>query len=121
MGRELPSADAALGPGYPFRPRPQRDVDAVSARATMTSTMAALDALLEQAMQLPDDDRGALAIRLLRTLEPDDGDEVVGAEWEAAWAAEIDERIRHVDGGAELLDGDQVIADATAWLDAQRR
>jgi hypothetical protein len=101
--------------------RTELAVDTAPARATMSSTMAALEALLEQAMQLPDDDRGELAIRLLRTLEPEDGDRPSGDEWNAAWSAEIDERIRDVDHGAELLDGEQVLADATAWLDTQRR
>ncbi len=83
--------------------------------------MAALDALLEQALQLPDDQRGTLAARLLRTLEPDEAD-VTTDEWRAAWSAEIDRRVQEVDDGtAELLDGDEVLADARAWLDAQRR
>jgi hypothetical protein len=43
-------------------------------------------------------------------------------EWEAAWSAELDRRVREVDdGSAELLDGDEVLAEARAWLDAQRR
>ncbi len=83
--------------------------------------MAALDALLEQAFQLPDDERGTLAVLLLRTLEPD-GEEVPGGEWHAAWSVEIDQRVLEVDdGSAELLDGDEVLAGARAWLDAQRR
>jgi hypothetical protein len=47
---------------------------------------------------------------------------LVEHEWEAAWSAEIDRRVREVDdGSAELLDGDEVLAEARAWLDAQRR
>ena len=84
--------------------------------------MSALESLLEQALQLPDAERGKLAMQLLRTLDPEDEDEVSKDEWEAAWSAEIDRRVREVDdGGAELLDGDEVLADARAWLDAQRR
>ena len=84
--------------------------------------MSALESLLEQALQLPDAERGKLAMRLLRTLEPDDEGEVTGDEWEAAWSAEIDRRVREVDdGSAELLDGDEVLAEGRAWLDAQRR
>jgi hypothetical protein len=84
--------------------------------------MVALDALFEQALQLPDDQRGTLAVQLLRTLEPDDEEEVTGDEWQAAWSVEIDRRVREVDDGtAELLDGDEVLADARAWLDTQRR
>jgi hypothetical protein len=84
--------------------------------------MSALESLLEQALQLPDAERGKLAMQLLRTLEPDDEDEVIGDEWEAAWSAEIDRRVKEVDdGSAELLDGDEVLAEARAWLGAQRR
>jgi hypothetical protein len=84
--------------------------------------MAALDALLEQALQLTDDQRGTLAVQLLRTLEPADGEEIAEDEWQAAWSVEIDRRIREVDDGtAELIDGDEVLADARAWLDTQRR
>jgi hypothetical protein len=84
--------------------------------------MSALESLLKQALELPDAERGKLAMQLLRTLEPDDEDEVAGDEWEAAWSAEIDRRVREVDDGStELLDGDEVLAEARAWLDAQRR
>lgn len=84
--------------------------------------MTALESLLEQALQLPDAERGKLAMQLLRTLEPEDEDEVSKDEWEAAWSQEIDRRVREVDDGSvELLDGDEVLADARAWLDAQRR
>jgi hypothetical protein len=84
--------------------------------------MGALESLLEQALRLPDAERGKLAMQLLRTLEPEDEDGVSKEEWEAAWSAEIDRRVREVDdGSAELLDGDEVLAEARAWLDAQRR
>lgn len=84
--------------------------------------MSALESLLEQAIRLPDAERGKLAMQLLRTLEPEDEGEVSKEEWEAAWSAELDRRVREVDdGSAELLDGDEVLAEARAWLDAQRR
>ena len=82
--------------------------------------MAALDALLEQALELPDDERGKLALRLLRTLEPADGDDVGDAEWEAAWSKEIDRRMSDVDDESKLVDGDAVLADARSWLDSRR-
>jgi hypothetical protein len=41
--------------------------------------MSALESRLEQALQLIDAKRGKLAMRLLRTLEPDDEDEVTGS------------------------------------------
>jgi len=40
--------------------------------------MAALETVLEQALQLTDDERGELIARLLQSLEPDDGEEVIG-------------------------------------------
>jgi hypothetical protein len=84
--------------------------------------MTAVESLLEQALRLPDAERGKLAMQLLRTLEPEDEDEMSKDEWEAAWSAEIDRRVREVDdGSAELLDGDEVLAESRAWLDAQRR
>lgn len=87
-----------------------------------SSTMAALEALLQQALKLPDDQRGTLAMQLLRTLEPDDGEQITQDEWQAAWTSEIDRRVREIDDGtAELLDGDDVLADARAWLDARRK
>lgn len=83
--------------------------------------MGALDTLLEQALRLPDEERGTLAARLLRTLEPDDGGEVTGADCEAAWSTEIDKRVREVDEGTELLDGDAVLSEARDRLASQRR
>ncbi len=82
--------------------------------------MVAFDVLLEQVLQLPAKERARLAARLLRSLEPEDGDEVTGPAWEAAWSEELHQRLRDVDEGAGLRDGDAVLADARAWLDAQR-
>jgi hypothetical protein len=56
--------------------------------------MAALETVLEQVLQLTDDERGELIAHLLRSLEPDDGEEVIGDEWEAAWSTELDNRVR---------------------------
>jgi hypothetical protein len=84
--------------------------------------MSALESLLEQALRLPDAERGKLAMQLLRTLGPEDEDELGKDEWEAAWSVEIDRRVREIDdGSAELLDGDEVLAEARTWLDTQRR
>jgi putative addiction module component (TIGR02574 family) len=50
--------------------------------------------LLEHALQLPADDRLALATELLESVEgPED------PEWAAAWATEIDRRVRELDEG----------------------
>lgn len=81
--------------------------------------MAIPKKLVTELLELPDEARGALAALLLRSLEPDDGDEVTGKEWEAVWAAEIDRRLREVaEGQVELIDGDQVDAEIRAMLDA---
>jgi putative addiction module component (TIGR02574 family) len=51
--------------------------------------------LLERALELPVGDRLALATELLESVEgPED------AEWTAAWAAELDRRVRELDSGA---------------------
>jgi putative addiction module component (TIGR02574 family) len=50
--------------------------------------------LLQSALQLPEDDRLALATELLESVEgPED------PEWSAAWAAELDRRVREIDEG----------------------
>ena len=83
--------------------------------------MNAIDSLLTQALQLCEEQRWKLVSQLLRSLEPDGGDEVTDAEWEAAWAAEIDYRMRDVqEGRVELIDGDQVDAEDRAMLAARR-
>jgi putative addiction module component (TIGR02574 family) len=71
----------------------------------------AFEALLEQALQLSDEERGELAMRLLRSLEPEHGDAPVPEEWEAAWSAELDRRVREVrEHSVELIEGDDVLA-----------
>jgi putative addiction module component (TIGR02574 family) len=50
--------------------------------------------LLQRALQLPAGDRLALATELLESVEgPED------PEWAAAWAAELDRRVRELDSG----------------------
>lgn len=81
--------------------------------------MAIPNRLVSELLELPDEDRGALAALLLRSLESTDGDECTGSEWEATWAAEIERRLREVrEGRVELIDGDQVAAEVRAMLDA---
>lgn len=71
--------------------------------------------------QLTDNERGELIARLPRSLEPDDGEEVVGDEWEAAWSTELDSRVREIrDGSIELIDGDEAIAKVRAAINARR-
>ena len=72
----------------------------------------AFETLLDQALQLAEEERGELAARLLRSLEPEDGDAPTTQEWEAAWSAELDRRVREVrEGRVQLVDGDEVMAE----------
>lgn len=72
----------------------------------------AFEALLDQVLKLPAEERGELASRLLRSLEPDDGDEPDAQEWDASWSTELDRRILEIrDGSVELVDGDDALAE----------
>jgi hypothetical protein len=73
--------------------------------------MAAYDALLDQALQLPEEERGKLAARLLQSLDPDDDDELSPEQWNEAWSAEIDQRVHEIrTGSVELIDGDEMLS-----------
>jgi putative addiction module component (TIGR02574 family) len=73
---------------------------------------SAFEALVEQVLELPEEERNELTARLLRSLEPADGDELSAQEWDAAWSAELDRRIGEIrDGRVELVDGDAVLAE----------
>lgn len=77
----------------------------------------AVDRLFQQALELPDDERGELAARLLGSLDPV-GEELTGATWEAAWAVEIDRRVREIRSGqVALADGADVLAEIHAIID----
>lgn len=79
--------------------------------------MPAVDSLFAQALELPDDERGELAARLLHTLEPD-GDELSRDAWDAAWSSEIDRRVREIRSGqVALVDGADVMAEIRALTD----
>ncbi len=73
-------------------------------------------ALLDEALKLPDDERALLALRLAESLagapEP---------ESEAAWAKEITRRIERLrDGSARVLSGADAMALARAEVAARR-
>lgn len=63
--------------------------------------------LLEEALQLPDEERAALAGELIWSLDPDVEDDA-----EAVWSAEIRARLERVDAG---------IATTISWAEARRR
>jgi hypothetical protein len=92
----------------------------IDLRATL-SAMAVVDTLFEQALKLPEKERGKLIARLLRSLEPDNDEELGPEAWEAAWSEEIDRRMRDVrDGTDELVDGEAVFRAADARIASRR-
>jgi putative addiction module component (TIGR02574 family) len=77
--------------------------------------------LVTELLELPEEERGALVALLLRSFEPDDGEELTGQEWEAIWGTELDRRLREItEGSVEPIDGDEVAAEVRAMLDAPR-
>lgn len=84
--------------------------------------MAALNTVLEQALQLSDDDRGELIGQLLRSLEPDAGEEELSADdWQAAWSSELGQRAREIrEGVVEFVDGDEALAGVRRSITARR-
>ena len=79
----------------------------------MTRNVAAL---LEEAVQLSQNDRAELAGRLLETLE---GEPEEGVE--AAWAEEVERRIRQIDAGeVETIPWKEVRAKMHALLNEKR-
>jgi putative addiction module component (TIGR02574 family) len=90
-------------------------------RYTGRTAMAALEAVLEQALKLSEKERGELVARLLDSLEADDGSPVAEGSWRAAWADEIALRVGQIrDGAVELVDGDEVFRRARARIASRR-
>lgn len=74
------------------------------------------EALLDEALALPEDQRAALVNSLQRTLASRPSEEV-----EAAWAQEIARRVEDVrSGSAELIPADRAIAEIRESLRARR-
>ena len=59
----------------------------------------ALEKLLKDALALPREDRARLAGALQESLEPGNEAPMSEVEWEAAWTAEIERRLRDFDEG----------------------
>jgi putative addiction module component (TIGR02574 family) len=62
--------------------------------------MTATEEILTRALELPKADRALVAHQLLLSLEPDDFD----SDSEAAWNAEIDRRLDHIESGSFAAD-----------------
>jgi putative addiction module component (TIGR02574 family) len=73
---------------------------------------ASASELLQRALQLPADDRLALAAEILESVEgPED------PQWAAAWAAELDRRVRELDAGtAKTIPWEQVRSETLGRL-----
>jgi hypothetical protein len=71
------------------------------------------EALLDEAMRLPPEQRGALADRLLESLEPEDSEADTTA-WEQTWTGELRQRLANDDG--QRFDLGQTIAELRAGL-----
>jgi hypothetical protein len=58
--------------------------------------MTSFEAVLDQALKLSDEERSKVAASLLNSLEPEDGEELSLEEWDGAWSAELDKRLREI-------------------------
>jgi len=78
-----------------------------------TVDMSSVDQLASEALLLPEDQRFSLANRILASVEPGEDTSSV----DAAWDAEIRERIAHYDAGlTPALPGAQVLSELDAQL-----
>jgi putative addiction module component (TIGR02574 family) len=68
--------------------------------------------LRDEAMRLPADARARLAAELLGSLDEGDDEALDPAEYDAAWSAEIAERMRQIDSGE---------VKSVPWSEARRR
>lgn len=77
----------------------------------------AIEEVLRDALALSDEDREKLLVALHQSLEPDDGDTLTQPEWDAAWAAEIDRRLKDLaEGRARTYTHQEVMAELRARL-----
>lgn len=77
----------------------------------------AIEQVLRDALALSDEDREKLLVALHQSLEPDDGDTLSQPAWDAAWAAEIDRRLKELaEGRARTYTHQEVMADLRARL-----
>jgi putative addiction module component (TIGR02574 family) len=102
------------GPGKRVAEKVRR---AARHRLRYTNAVAVLASVLEQALQLSDDERGELIARLVLSFEADDGEEIHGTEWEAAWSEELDRRLDDIrEGRVQLVDRDEARARVRAAI-----
>lgn len=81
------------------------------------SPAVAIEQVLQDALALSDEDREKLLVALHRSLEPEDGESLTQAEWESAWAVEIQRRLKELeDGRAQLHTHEEVMAELRSRL-----
>lgn len=85
------------------------------AEKSHTAAMA-VEKILQEALALPPEERVRIANALYESVGPDDdGEELSEEEWNVAWAAELDRRMKEVDEGrAEMIPAEQVFAELRA-------
>lgn len=76
--------------------------------------------VLEMASDLSDEERAEIVVELLSAL-PYPGEEVTGKAWEAAWAKEIDRRVKEMKNGEPALSWPRVRSSIRASLRRSRR
>ena len=77
----------------------------------------AIEEVLRDALALSNEDREKLLVALHQSLEPDDGATLSQPEWDAAWAAEINRRLKDLaEGRARTYSHQEVMADLRARL-----
>ena len=80
----------------------------------MATVLLTWEELLEQALQLPADEREKIARALYESLADEEDDEDP-AEVEAAWAEEIKRRVEEIrNGTVEMIPADEVFAEMRA-------
>lgn len=68
----------------------------------------------KELMALPTEDRARVALDLIRSLDKEQ-ETLTREEWEAAWLQEVKRREAEIlEGRAELVDGEQVMAELRA-------
>lgn len=79
--------------------------------------VVAIEQVLRDALALSDEDREKLLVALHQSFEPGDDEILSQAAWDAAWAAEIDRRLKDLaDGRAKTHTHQEVMAELRSRL-----
>lgn len=76
-----------------------------------TESLSSFEDILRAALELPPIDKAILIDRLIESLDGSEPTETEQTEIDAAWAEEIESRVRDIDEGrVELIPGEEVLA-----------